>query len=303
MKFRVLYFVVLVFLSCTSIFSQVSETGKIMNNKGTQTMVKGTIIDVYTGNPVGCELEFKPKSGNRIKTKSNPNTGKFEQLLNNDEKFTVTFLGYDIMKEEVDFQVKGISTGNYSEQTADFKVKKFVVGSKLFSYDLFESSSSDMKSNLKTEIEKLQLLLKMNRGLSVEIQVSASDSYLPSSTSQINTDMPKVNEMKVAYKKGKDAKSKDKKAPKAPKVDNEQARQQLEQKRNEEIAKIKKSDEEKALSLANPRLEKIKAAFGDMLKSPVWAERITFAASSNLDPIKSESETYIVVKKLEDKLK
>lgn len=141
-----------------------------------QVLVKGTVTDVQTGKPLlAVEIEFVDAQGAKTRTKSNEITGKFEQLLKANEKYNVILLDDKILRENQEIQTKGLE--KYTEQNIDLSGKSLLVGMQIKAGNLFDASATNMNESGTKLLEDLKNTLRLNRSISVEIQVNSKDTY------------------------------------------------------------------------------------------------------------------------------
>lgn len=140
-----------------------------------QILVKGSVIDEFTGKPVGVSLEFRLESGKKFKINSNSISGEFEQIFNAGEKVQVVISNWDVARKIEEFIVKDTTT--YFEQSIVLYVRKFVVGSPIFKFNIFEQNSSSLTSNYKAILDSVEQTLRFSRNIKVELRVNARDSY------------------------------------------------------------------------------------------------------------------------------
>lgn len=163
-----------------------------------QILVKGTVIDEFTGKPVGASLEFRLESGRKFKINSNSISGEFEQVFNSGEKVQVVISNWDIARKTEEFVVK--DTAAYSEQSVDFFVRKFEVDSPIFKFNLFEQNSSNFVNDYKAILDSLEQTFRFSRNIKVELRVNARDSYWKTEK-LVQQEKPKVKSTKKKQQK------------------------------------------------------------------------------------------------------
>lgn len=152
-------FITFLILSLTQIsYSQESHSSN-------QVIVKGTVKD-DSGNFKDCEIEFKKAGGQKfvVKTKE----GKFEQLVNAEEEYSLTFVGDDILRDEITVSFPKADK-DFNPINREFEVFKLSSGKTLKDLDIFEDGSANLSSKGKKAIENLKTLLKFNRTLKLKL--------------------------------------------------------------------------------------------------------------------------------------
>ncbi|MCX6148734.1 MAG: hypothetical protein NTW25_15990 [Candidatus Kapabacteria bacterium] len=156
-----------------------------------QVLIKGTVSDIQSKKPLlAVEIEFVDAQGNKTRTKSNEITGRFEQLLKANEKYTVVLLDDKILRENQEIETKGLE--KYSEQNIDLTGKTLSIGMTIKSGNLFEPSTTSLSDEGIKMIEELKGIMRFNRSISVEIQVNARDTY-----SNENKDDDRLNKLVI----------------------------------------------------------------------------------------------------------
>lgn len=280
-KFNLLNVFLLLFTFSTFNLSYLNA--QIVNNKGSQAILKGKVLDFYTGAPVECELEFKVEGGNKVKIKSNSITGEYEQLFDVGSKLKLTFIAYNVLKQEESIEITKPNNDNF-EQKQDFKVKKLVEG-KVFDFaDAFTGGDNSINANGQSKLEELKTILRFNRGLSVNIEVNADDTYaLAENTVKVET----YNELNEKGKK------------KSKKEIDAMNKRIAEQKAKFEAADNQnKTTLTQALELSNKR----KIAVETIVKTfKGLTDRIKVTTKSTLGT-KSNTDLNIIIDKVENKL-
>lgn len=133
-------------------------------------IVKGTITDKSTGKPQEVEIVFEDSKGKKFKINSNSITGKYEQLLNVGETYKISFLRYDILKDEVELTPKAPDK-SFEPQIQDYEVFIMKKGVELFDYDVFEKGSDKVSPSGEKSLEKLKTIMRFNRALYVDIVI------------------------------------------------------------------------------------------------------------------------------------
>jgi hypothetical protein len=143
--------------------------------KTVQVIVKGKVIDEYSGKPTEAQIEFKTSSGNKFKIKSNSIDGSYSQVFNAGETVDATFTNFDLIKTTSSFKVD--QTDTYKEQNLDLKVKKLTAGLVAYSLEAFKSGEDVVNQESKAVIEKLEEVMTFNRNVKFDISVNAHDTY------------------------------------------------------------------------------------------------------------------------------
>lgn len=138
-------------------------------------LVKGVVLDEFTGKPVETFVEFKTSKGKRFKIKTNSLTGQFQQILKAGDVVQIKFYFWNVARKIVTLHVK--DTIAYSEQNVKYRVKKLDVGRILFKFNLFKPAGSEFVYNSKSLIDSLKFLMRFSRNIKVEFRINAHDTY------------------------------------------------------------------------------------------------------------------------------
>lgn len=258
-------------------------SAQIINNKGTQVILKGEVRDFFTNAPVSCELQIKTESGSKMKIKSNSITGAYEQLFNVGEKITVTFSSFDILKQDEVVVIK--ESKETGEQIQNFKVKQLVSGKILESIDAFGKNEASINQFGKAKLEELKLLMRFNRSLTLNLVVSSDDSF-QSAANSITVET--YNELDAKGKK----KSKKELDAMKKRIAEQNAKLEAANKQNADLAN-------KSIELSNKRkseVEKIIATFAGM------ADRLKVTINTTNSNKQSDNDLFFTVDKVENKL-
>lgn len=133
-------------------------------------IVKGKILDKSNGSPVGVEIQFEDARGKKFKIKSNPQTGEYEQLLNANEKYMLTFIDMNVLRNEISF-TPSAPDESYEPELKNFNVIVLKPGNQIDELDLFNLNSNDFSSNSATILKDLKTMLRINRALYVNFEV------------------------------------------------------------------------------------------------------------------------------------
>ncbi|MEJ5286725.1 MAG: hypothetical protein CH6_0265 [Candidatus Kapaibacterium sp.] len=159
----------LVLLSPLFLYSQ------FLNNTSVQLILKGKVYDEYTGNPVGAIIEFRTTTGKKFKIKSDSVSGEYSQVFNSGDKIEVIIYDWDVVREK--FSVQLPDTNKYAEIEQNFKVKHLKEGLVAYRFNCFETGSAEILPDCKANLLSLDEVLRFNRNVKFEIQVTAFDTY------------------------------------------------------------------------------------------------------------------------------
>lgn len=144
-------------LTTITLFSQ------IMNKNSTQRILIGNVV-TDEGKSIDCEIEITNPAGKRFVVKTV--NGSFEQVLDAETKYTFTFVGDDILREEQEVTVAKPDK-DFTKAEKTFKVLKLAKGKTLRKFDLFEDGTANLKANTKKAIKEMKMLLRFNRSIKV----------------------------------------------------------------------------------------------------------------------------------------
>lgn len=156
---------IILFFVSTNLNAQIIDVGN-------KVLVKGVVTDIYTGAPVGSNIEFKDSEGKKIKIFSNSKTGMYEQLLAAGE-YEVFFQNWNVARSFDKISVKKYD--KYGEQVFNFKVKYMQAGSLYDSVATFPKGSETINHDFTKYLEDLKVQMKFNRGVDFDIYVSSAD--------------------------------------------------------------------------------------------------------------------------------
>jgi hypothetical protein len=195
----------IIFFSISSTFAQAFGSG---NN---QVIVKGTVTDEYTGAPAQSTIEFKDKTGKKIKVTSNSKDGFYTQILNGGEEYEVIFSGNDVFREITTISLPSVQ--KVEEKVINFKVKKLTPGLPIFKISGFDRGSTKLNAQSTELINKLQEAMKFNRQVKFAIVV-CDDYSAPAAPKAESNEQPKNKQDKKTSKDKKNKKDTKKKPEK-----------------------------------------------------------------------------------------
>lgn len=152
-----------------------SAQSQLMNSNTSQRIVKGKVVNKETGKPEVVEIIFKDQDGKKFKINSNSITGEYEQLLNAEQSYIVSFSRFDVYNEEFELKVEKADE-KFTPQVKNFEITILEAGKALFSWDAFEPGSSTVGPKVNEMIDKLKTTLRFNRSITVEVQLNGNDS-------------------------------------------------------------------------------------------------------------------------------
>lgn len=143
---------------------------------GQQVMLKAKVIDVNTKRPISIGVEFQPKVGSKFVVKSKEDTGTFDQLLQANNEYEVTFEGDNVYRETINYTPK--SNEDYSEITHTFEVKGLAPGVVVEDLDIFGPNSTDITAKGKAALKKMKISMRFNRNTDFIFQVNGPNKTL-----------------------------------------------------------------------------------------------------------------------------
>ncbi len=177
------------------IFIPILLQSQFINNSSVQLLLYGTVTDEYTGAPVGAIIEFRTPDGKKFKIKSDPITGKYQQVFSSGEQVEAIIYDWDVIRQHFNFRLP--DTNKYAEIEKNFVVKKLKEGLVAFSFDCFDQGTNTLSKEAEEKIKSLDEILRFNRNVKFEIRVTAFDTYIKTST------IHKVQKVIVEKKKKK----------------------------------------------------------------------------------------------------
>ncbi len=165
---------------------------QFINNSKVQLILKGKVTDEFTGNPVGAIIEFRTNIGKKFKIKSDSVSGAYQQVFQSGDNIEVIIYDWDVVRQKFTLQLP--DTNKYAEIEQDFVVKHLREGIVAYKFDCFEAGRPDMLPNCKDSILYLDEVLRFNRNVKFEIQVTGFDTYIK--TKKVHTVQKVVTEKK-----------------------------------------------------------------------------------------------------------
>lgn len=172
----------IIILSTLFVLSYSLGFAQFLGNHSVQILLKGTVFDEYTNNPVGLIIEFKTNKGKWFKIKSDSITGKYQQVFQSGEEIEATLYDWDVVRTSFRFTLP--DTSKYIEFEKDFKVKHLTYGLNAFEWDCFPTGESGITSKGVELIKSLDEVLKFNRNVKFTIYVTAFDSFYKTQTKE-----------------------------------------------------------------------------------------------------------------------
>jgi outer membrane protein OmpA-like peptidoglycan-associated protein len=135
------------------------------------TILKGTIKDALTNEPVAAEIEVVDNEKNQVISviKSNSATGAYLVSLPSGKNYGIAVKSEGYLFHSENFNIP--STSNYQEITKDILLNKMVVGSKIVLENIFfDYAKATLRSESYPELDRLVELL--NKFPTVRIEIS-----------------------------------------------------------------------------------------------------------------------------------
>ena len=143
---------------------------------GVPVVVKGTILDIYTGKPCELAMMFTDESGEKFKIYPNSSTGKYEQVLKSGMNYTVTFIAYDILRDPQALNIE--FSEEYHEYSFDFKVRRMTPGLEMFNSEVFVSGKANLTADGEKLLQTIAKGMKFSRGAKLDLFVGGASQSL-----------------------------------------------------------------------------------------------------------------------------
>lgn len=251
-----------------SIIFPVILSSQFLNNSNVQLILKGKIIDEYTGNPVGATIEFRTNTGKKFKIKSDSVSGNYQQVFQSGENVEVIIYDWDVVRAK--FTVQLPDTNKYAEIERDFVVKHLREGLVAYKYNCFERGEAILNPDCKDKLLALDEVLRFNRNVKFEIQVTAFDTYIKTRK------VEKIQKVVTEKKKKKTI--------------------------VEEVEKIEEPQEERIKELVDRRIPEIEKIVGEIPRGKGKLFVVPIYRSGELEPGNEPQvwEIFVVVKELKN---
>lgn len=174
---NLLIILIALFTSFNFSFSQ------FLSGKDAQVLLKGVIKDENTNIALAVSIEFRSKEGKKIKTFSSKD-GKFEQLLPSGEEYLVILSSDDIIRKEFNFKIDDVT--KFTEQETEWTAIKPDVGARIFYENIFSNGSANIDERGLEKLQELQKLLRFNRSLYVDFNISNLENLANQRISELN---------------------------------------------------------------------------------------------------------------------
>ncbi len=162
---------IVLFIGSTMLSYGKSKSGAII-------LLKGSISEESTDQPIGTKMFFTNSKGKRTKTKSNSHDGTYQQPLASGETYKLLIPGYIVNPEKDEFEIP--SHKKYKEIERNFTAIKLDSGVVLFKFQAFEKNDTNLIVENLSAIEDLKTIIRHNGNVSVNVIVSTVDSYFKS---------------------------------------------------------------------------------------------------------------------------
>ncbi len=163
-----------------SIFLFLPSAANSFFQNGTVALIKGTLIEESTNNPIGTTIQFTDSQGKTVDTRSNSQSGAFQQVLKADESYRIAAKGYIISEGQKHFGTP--DSDEYVEFDMNFTAKKIAEGLQIAHFQAFKPNDSTLTEEAKEKFKDLKSLLRFNIGVTVNIEISSYDSHLKKKT-------------------------------------------------------------------------------------------------------------------------
>lgn len=141
---------------------------------GIPILIKGKVVDKYSGAPTALEMVFVGEDGSKIKCNPNILDGHYEQVLTSGQTYTVYFVHFDVAREVYSINIPDYDS--YQEQYHDWQVKKLAVGNVIYNDNVFLMGTAELSPEGIIIIKQLSNIIKFNRGVQFDLIVSTSKS-------------------------------------------------------------------------------------------------------------------------------
>ena len=141
------------------------------------TVLKGTITDAVTGEPIEAEIEIVNNDNSKIISTftSNGQTGKYLFTLKAGAEYGIAVKAENYMFYSENIKLKVTAENN--EVTKDIQLNKFEIGNKIILNNIFfDHDKYELKEKSITELERLLDLLNSHENLVVEISGHTDNS-------------------------------------------------------------------------------------------------------------------------------
>jgi ribosomal protein L21E len=142
-------------------------------------LVKGKIVDEFTGKPVICTIEFRTDNGKKIKITTQED-GLYQQVLTSGSTYEVYLYNWDVLRKSENYTVPDLD--DFQEVNKDFKVKKLEKGNKVFDLNFFDNTSSILNGSSEEFLKELNTIMRFNRHVQFAFHINAHDSYSKSNS-------------------------------------------------------------------------------------------------------------------------
>lgn len=174
------------------LFVPLATFSQFINNSKVQLILKGKVTDEYTGNPVGAIIEFRTNTGKKFKIKSDSVSGEYQQVFQSGESIEAIIYDWDVIRQK--FNITLPDTNQYAEIERNFVVKHLKENLVAFRFNCFDKGSAQILPNAADSLLSLDEVLRFNRNVKFEVQVTAFDTYIK--TKNIQTVQKVVKEGK-----------------------------------------------------------------------------------------------------------
>lgn len=158
------------------IVGMVAFRGTCAAEVGVPVVVKGTILDTYTGKPCELAMMFTDEAGEKFKIYPNSSTGKYEQVLKSGMNYTVTFIAYDILRDPQALNIEFSEV--YHEYNFDFKVRRMTPGLEMYNSEVFESGKANLTADGEKLLQTIAKGMKFSRGAKLDLHVGGASQSL-----------------------------------------------------------------------------------------------------------------------------
>lgn len=141
-------------------------------------VVKGKVLDEFSGEPLLCTIEFRTNNGKKIKVNTLED-GSYQQVLTSGMTYDVYIYDWNILRTNLSYSVP--YKEDYQEIEKDFYVKKLEKGNTIYKEDFFERSSSSLTAEAEKFLKELNTTMRFNRSVKFDLYVNAHDTYSRSS--------------------------------------------------------------------------------------------------------------------------
>lgn len=189
-----------IFLISSLLVVMLASTTVVLHSLQNKVMVQihGIITD-QSNKPFSTDLYFINSEGQKIRTKSNPEDGVYQQILASGDNYYMIFKDYTPVNNERLVNIP--QSTEYVEHTKNIKLQGLEAGMELLRFKGFEPNETKANSDALHSLLFVKHFISVNPGATLELVISSADCNFKPEQKKVDVYNKKTNKLTQQTKK------------------------------------------------------------------------------------------------------